>query len=322
MSYRRKNPTLLARTAESLFWMGRYLERAEQSARILDVHVADLIGTTIEQRTRWAYEIQALVGAEPRASNFEELSLELSLAKSEPASIYRCIEQAWENAKSARDTISLELWESINVTHSRLQRTFSADLGYSPHAFFAWVKDRGATCRGLEETTMNRDQAWLFLHLGRTLEQLDLTARLLRVKLSEPDEEDWVVVLRCAGGHEAFLRALQRPVEKDLAIQFLLGEAIFPKSVLHLAEVAERTLLEMESVGSVPWRSSRIPPTLARLIARLKYPLGDELASKAVEHLGEVASTQKELAEHLNSSYFSPARDSAANLPQRSEVWL
>ncbi len=322
MIYRAKNPTLLARTAESLFWLGRYLERAEQSARILDVHLADLIGTTAEQRTRWSYEIQALVGSQPHLTNFDELSLELSLAKDHPASIFRCIELAWENAKSARDAISLELWESINVTHSRLQRTFSADLGHSPHAFFAWVKDRGATSRGLEETTMNRDQAWLFLHLGRTLEQIDLTTRLLRVKLAEPDEEDWVVVLRCVGGHEAFLRALQRPVEKEYAIQFLLGETLFPKSVLHLAEITEKALVEMESIVPATRGAVPVPASIARLIARLKYPRGDELATNATDHLEEIALTQRDLAEHLNANFFSPARDSAVNLPQRTEVWL
>ena len=317
-----KSPTMLARTGESLFWLGRYLERAEQTARILDVHLHDLIGTTAMQRRRWSMEIQALAGQNPADIDFDELALGLSLSKSWPNSIHACIEKAWDNAKSARDTISLELWESINVTHSRLQRAYASDLGHSPHAFFAWVKDRGATCRGLQDTTMNRDQAWLFLNLGRTLELMDLTSRLLRVKLLDPDEEDWVVVLRCLGGHEAYIRSIRRPVEKGLAIEFLLTETIFPRSILHLAVQAQTSLGELGILIGESKRLQPMPASVARLIARLKYPIGDELSTEVLVRLSEVSVAQSDLWSHLNDTYFSPARDTTTNLPQRTEVWI
>ncbi|CAG4914159.1 unnamed protein product, partial [Acidithrix sp. C25] len=314
---------VLARTAESLFWMGRYLERSEATARLLDVHLHDLIGTTTTQQKRWTNEIQAMVAMEQIDEPFEALAMRLSIDRDHPSSIICCMEKAWENAKSARDAISLELWESINVTYSRLLRTFITDLGHSPHAYYAWIKDRSAAARGLGDTTMNRDQAWLFLHMGRAIEQIDLTTRLLRVKLLDPNEEDWVVVLRCIGGHEAYIRAVQRPVEKELAITFLLRETLFPKSVLYLNLQLESALLSLSRNIRDLNASDIIPPSLARLIARLSYPrVGEMTGSSLLERIDEITETQSDLFNLFNSTFFSPLRDLSKAIPQRSEVWI
>lgn len=322
MTYTQRSQTMLARTAESLFWLGRYLERAEATARILDVHMHDLIGSTPSQQNQWTTEIQSLVGIEQTHVSFEDLAIELSLDKNHPSSILQCFESAWHNAKCARDTISLELWESINVTYSRLQRTFVTDLGHSPHAFFAWIKDRSAMTRGISDTTMNRDQAWLFLHLGRTTEQIDATARLLQVKLVDADAEDWVVVLRCVGGHEAYVRAVQRPVEKETAIEFLLRETRFPKSILFLATTIESSFLELTKHINDTRHQPSIPSSLARLIASLRYPREDEFADHVLDRVNDVNEAQMELQNILNDAFFSPARDNLISLPQRLEVWI
>lgn len=313
---------MLSRTAESLFWLGRYLERAEATARVLDVHLHDLIGTTSMHQLRWANEIQALVGMDISETTFDELATILSLSKNHPSSISMCYELAWQNAKSARDTVSLELWESINVTYSSLRRTFVTDLGHSPHAFFAWIKDRSAMARGISDTTMNRDQAWFFLHIGRSLEQLDGTARLLRVKLVDPDGEDWVVALRCLGGHEAYIRAVQRPVDKAKAIEFLLTDTSFPKSILFLAESITDSLGELSRHIVDPPHKPTVPPSLARLVANLRYPRINELADQADSYLAEVEEALIDLGQTLDSSLFAPAPESITSHTQRLEVWI
>lgn len=322
MSYAQRSQTMLSRTADSLFWLGRYLERAEATARILDVHLYDLIGRTSSQQMRWTNEIQSLVGHQTTNMTFEDLSTGLSLDRNHDSSIANCYDRAWHNAKSARDTISLELWEAINVTHSRLKRTFVTDLGHSPHAFFAWIKDRSAMARGISDTTMNRDQAWFFLHLGRNVEQLDGTARLLQVKLKDPDEEDWVVVLRCLGGHEAYIRTVQRPVDKNMAVEFLLKDINFPKSVLFLVINIANSLEELSKHIVDPRHKPEVPASIGRLIANLKYPRTNEALTEVSAHLSNIYDAQSELHKILTDTFFAPAPESSTALPQRLEVWI
>ncbi|MDQ1402501.1 MAG: hypothetical protein QOG03_817, partial [Actinomycetota bacterium] len=195
---------MLSRIAESLYWLGRYIERAEDTARILDVHYHLLL------EDRWVDEGSAcaalleVMGVSDRSEASCDSDAVTRLLAFDPeyrGSIVGAIEAAWENARGAREAISSEMWESLNATHLALPQ-----FDRNPHAFFAWVKERSAILSGLADSTMSRDDGWRFLVLGRSLERVDMTARLLATRASVATETPtWITLLRLCGAYESHL---------------------------------------------------------------------------------------------------------------------
>ncbi|MDA8025136.1 MAG: alpha-E domain-containing protein [Actinomycetota bacterium] len=310
---------VLARTAESLYWLGRYMERSESMARILDVHLHEIIGTTDDNEARWSDQISAIFTYERDYSSFEDLALGLSLDGSVTSSIRHSIERAYENAKSARDAISLEYWELINVAFGRVSRYSLDQFGHGLFTFYSIIKERCAQGRGLAVSTMNRDAAWHFLNLGYNVEQLDILLRLLIEKRRSEYPEDWVAVLRSIGGHEAFLRATNAPVNELGALNFLIHEKIFPRTILASMLRISNILNELirgldESQGLL------LPPELPREIARLEHPLATEVG-EVDQLLEELWSCHLLMCNFYYETFFSPLSQSNFNYPLRSEVW-
>jgi len=157
---------VLSRIAESLYWLGRYVERAEDTARILDVHYHLLL------EDRWVDEASAcgaladVMGLADQANGATDsvlLTRVLAFDEDYPGSIVRCLEAAWENGRGAREAVSSEMWECLNATHEALPREVEAVTGQMPHGFFGWVKERSAILAGLSDSTMSRDESWRFL---------------------------------------------------------------------------------------------------------------------------------------------------------------
>ena len=116
-----------------------------------------------------------------------------------------------------------------------------------PTPFFTYVKERAAILNGLADSTMSRDDGWLFLVLGRSLERVDMTARLLSASFGDGTEQaELVTTLRCCSAHEAFLRTYRRRVEPDLVAEFLLLDRLFPRSAFHALELAEECLAQLQ----------------------------------------------------------------------------
>ena len=242
---------MLSRIAESLYWVGRYVERAEDSARLLDVQYHLLVE---ERRPNEVDICRALLavmgvdpgtlGAAPTAAAVTEL---LAGDPSYSGSITACIGAAWENARGARESLSSEIWETLNATHQQLPGRFRNSTGSARHELFQWIKDRAAAVTGLVDATLSRDDGWRFLVLGRSLERADMTARLL----AACDEQTWgltawTTALRCCSALEAFLRTYRRPVDGPTAVEFLLLDRLFPRSVYHVLGGAERRLAELD----------------------------------------------------------------------------
>lgn len=240
---------MLSRIAESLYWIGRYVERAEDTARILDVHVHHLIEDPWVDEPAACASLLAVMGL-PQVSG--ELDVRratdlLAFDDENQSSIVGSIAAARENARGAREAISSELWEAINATWNGLPDQSRAVAAFGPHQFLAWVKERAAMIAGLADSTINRDDGWLFLVLGRSLERVDMTARLLSDRFSEAGTSpEWVMTLRSCSAHEAFLRTYRRGVTARLAAEFLLVDRLFPRSVFHALSEAERCLAELD----------------------------------------------------------------------------
>src|SRR5689334_24726670 len=176
---------MLSRIAESLFWIGRYVERADDTARILDVHTQRLVGDPWIDERRACANLMALMGhvVQGGEADTERVLDTLAFDRSSPCSIVGALSAARENARGAREVLSAEIWESLNVTHNALPQQRTMARRYGPHSLFRFVRERSAMVFGLADATMSRDESWLFLILGRSLERVDMTSRIISTRV-------------------------------------------------------------------------------------------------------------------------------------------
>ncbi len=276
---------MLSRIAESLYWIGRYVERAEDTARILDVHFHLLVE---DRTTSEADACRSLIEAMGVRESTVELDAHsvaamLTFDTTFPGSIICSVEAAWDNARGAREAISSELWECLNVTRQEIHRWES--ITAAPHVFLQWIKERAAMAAGIIDTTMSRDDGWRFLVLGRSLERADMTVRLLSARYGDRwGRSGWRVLLRCASGHEAFLRRETSGLDNRRALAFLVSDAAFPRSVLFALREAEECLAQIENDqrGRHVGEARRV---LGRAIGELAYCSPDELHERLADRL-------------------------------------
>jgi uncharacterized alpha-E superfamily protein len=271
---------MLARLAENLFWAGRYIERAEDIALLLDVTYHGLLESPpAEASAAWRDLLDVLqVGPAFEASGRELTDVGVSeflvLEASTPVSIISSVERTRENARSVRELVSSELWQTINSFFLELQaRDLRTDLARNPHELYGTVKLRCQTIYGVASETMPRDDGWRFMMLGRMLERAEMTCRLLNVRYAQlmADEHagfhDWVQVLKSASAFEAYRKSYQARMEPSHVVEFLLFREDFPRSVLFCLRAAESGLARLGPLGQVT-RPQRL---LGRVRAELEY---------------------------------------------------
>lgn len=242
---------MLSRIAESLFWIGRYVERAEDLSRLVDVYLQLFLEDAPVSEEVACQSLLSVVGLEPAAplEGMGPLTAPLMLeflAYDAKGPICGAITSARENARTVREVISSEMWESLNTTHNALpmQRSRARRLG--PNGFFSFVKERAAVVSGLADSTMSRDEGWHFLVLGRSLERVDMTVRMLTlIGATEDSASMSTALLRCCGAHEAYVRTHRGTRELGRATEFLLLDRLFPRSVFAALTLAEHALGEV-----------------------------------------------------------------------------
>ena len=241
---------MLSRVAESLFWIGRYIERAENNARLLDVnYYATLEGAGLVTG-QWG-PLLAITGGEDtfRARgdrvDARRVSHWLAFASDNHSSIRSCIAQARENARGLRDRISTEMWECLNKTYHDLcfdtERILEND---ELHAYCNAVREASHLFHGMAAATLLHDQGWEFLRAGQMLERGDNVLRLLQVRYRRKGGEvfaealenhRWMAVLKTASAYEAYRKRHHTRLEPRRIAEFLLLEEKFPRSVLYSA---------------------------------------------------------------------------------------
>ncbi len=286
---------MLSRVADSVFWMARYIERAENVARFIDVNLHLILDLPLGSTAQWeplvitSGDQQQFAARYGAAATKENVVQFLTFDTENPNSIIACVRAARENARSVREIISSEMWEQVNtfylmVTAPEAQRRARE----SPHSFFTEVKMASHLLAGLTETTMSHGEAWHFYRLGRLLERADKTTRLLDVKyfillpkvsdVGTPiDDIQWAAVLRSASALEMYRKRHGR-MAPDRVAEFLLLDREFPRAVHYCLIKGEESL---HAVTDTPLGTFRNPAEqrLGQLRSELGYARVEEILS-------------------------------------------
>lgn len=326
---------LLARYADAIFWLGRYVERAENLARILDVN------ETFSRDARGEQNWLSILQLHSDQDRFLELHGAVNahsvlhfyvLDQANPTAIISAVRAARENARMLRPLISTEMWVQLNVFHGWISRLRPEDV--SPgrvSAICGRIKDACQAHTGITEGTFYRDQAWYFYELGRYIERADQTTRLLDMKyhLLLPDAADvgspidisqWHALLRSAAGYHAFRRLHPRGMTPDQVAGFLLLNRRFPRSVHVCVREAEMLLSGLKSRYGL-----RGGAQAAELLDGLRAELSSLSIAAIVagglhEFLDFLQVRLSGITRDLAQAFFGyPADDAAAGAPIRGQ---
>ncbi len=254
------NP-LLARYAECIFWLARFVERAENLARILEVN--ETFSRDSHGSQNWLSIVQLngdekSFSAKHAAATADNVIRFYVIDAENPTSIVAAITSARENARTLRPLVSTEMWVQLNVFHQRLKRIDGAALAPGNLTrLFTEIKEACQTFTGITEGTFYRDQAWYFYRLGLYIERADQTTRLLDAKYhlvpreadvaTSVDVDHWHALLRSASGYHAFRRIHSTNLTPARVAGFLLFNPSFPRSVYLCVREVETALTELKS---------------------------------------------------------------------------
>jgi len=297
---------MLSRIAESLFWIGRYIERSDGTARILDVHLQLLLEDPWIEENLACRSLLSVMGStaipdEKDITRADVLSI-LAVDRSEPASIAYSLGAARENARRAREIVSSELWECLNTTRARMPRKVSGD---KVHEFFGWVRERSALAVGIIESATSRDEAWQFFTLGRSIERADMTARLLATRsLTEASGPSWTTILRSCGAYEAYLRTYRGVPSARNAAEFLLLDRLFPRSILFSVRRAEQCMHDIEPRTDRSGTSEQAQRLLGQIRSQLEYRPINDILDDLPGHMDDVQLATSAASEAIRQRYF------------------
>lgn len=296
---------MLSRIAESLFWIGRYVERADDTARILDAQLQLLLEDPWVEEDLACRSLLAVMGSDAppegilvTRQNVLEL---LAYDRRSPGAIAGALTAARENARRAREVLSSELWEALNATWNSLPGRIRHS---TPPDFFAWIRERAALVGGVVDATTPRDSTHQFLVLGRSIERADMTARLISARtLAGNASPGWTTLLRSCGAHEAYLRTYRGREADRLAAEFMLLDPSFPRSVLFSLERAERALAELERGGRRGGEDDA-RTVIGRIRSRLEYRPMVKLLGNLPEEMEDVQRACSEASDAIKLRYF------------------
>ena len=312
---------MLSRTAAHLFWMARYTERAENTARMLDVNVQTSMLPQSEQENACGW--RALLGTSELQHAFDQKyrSLEgrevIDFMVRDPdnsSSIVACLTQARENARAVRGTLTTEVWEIQNQTWLDMQRRLQSDLlETDPSKFFEWVKYRSHLSRGVTLGTMLRDEAVHFIRLGTFLERADNTARILDVKyhggaqdstenMSQRDFYYWGAMLRSVSGFEIYRKVYRDVITPARIAELLILRGDMPRSLLACMDEVVQNLHEVRNDVSAD--TERFA---GRLRAELQFgKIDDILADGLHDTLTRFLANIYELGNRVSRDFLVP----------------
>lgn len=298
---------MLSRVAESLYWIGRYVERAEDTSRLLDVHVHTLLEDPWVDEASACQDLLSVMGVDLPTGTLDarRTTERLAFAADDTSSIVGALAAARENARGVREALSSELWEALNATYHALPSQQAAAQRHGPGGFFRYVRERAAVVSGLLDSTMPRDDGWRFLVLGRSLERVDMTSRLLWARGQQRGSSSgWIGLLKSCSAHEAYLRTYRAAVEPDKVVEFLVLDRLFPRSIYAALAQAELCLSELDpGIGRVG-----VDDVARRILGRartdLEYRVSAGLLADLPTLLEDLQTTCAETGSAVAARYF------------------
>jgi uncharacterized alpha-E superfamily protein len=311
---------MLSRTADHLFWMARYTERAENTARMLDVNIqTQLLPQSIEAAEKsW----RAVLGISELLPAFDEKYGILSRKDvldfmvcdpMNPSSIVSCLTSARENARAVRGTLTTEVWETQNTTWLDMAGLLKDGiLERDPSEFFEWVKHRSHLSRGVTIGTMLKDEAFYFIRLGTFLERADNTARLLDVKFhgadgeqlnaSEMDYYHWAAVLRSVSAFETYRKTYRDVITPERVAELLILRGEMPRSLMACMTEVVNNLAQVHN--EVSRETDRFA---GRLHAGLRFNSIDDIMRRGLhDYLNEFLEQIYELGNRVSHDFLVP----------------
>ncbi len=316
---------MLSRDADSLYWMSRYLERAEHTARLIDVNVVLMLDQSPAQATeRWTRLLTSLHTPPPEygADDPRAITGLLAFDHSNRTSIIASIEAARNNARQVRELISSEMWEQINHLFLRISRANIDDIwNTQPHAFFRSVRDGTHLFQGIADATMSRGEGWQFMEVGRFIERASKTAALLDTYFPDylrererrdyvSDYLDWVGLLKSRTAFEAYCQVYTADVRPERIAEFLLLNADFPHTVRFSVE---RIHAGLEAIGRAnrTRNAGAVERLAGRMRAELEYAqIDDIMVGDMHAYLRNIEDRCDEIHAMVHQIYHAPPLES------------
>lgn len=305
---------MLSRHAENLFWIGRYIERAEDTARLLDVTYHGLLeaGSERDPTEVWSECLEMLMLEDEGIDTGTTVGERLIADRSEPGSIVSMVARARENGRTTRELLSIEVFEALNDLYLFLVGTDLVTAARErPYEVLRTVKSSCQAVNGSVDASMPRGEGYRFFLMGQRLERSLITARVLRVwhrralELgSQAAFSEWVRLLRSVSAYEAYLRTFRAAMEESKVLAFLVQSPDFPRSVLHCLRMVEGLLDELD----MPDVAAQVRREAGRLRSQVEFA---DMARHVGQGLDGFLETIEEgvlgLAGSVEKAYFRPA---------------
>jgi len=306
---------MLSRVADSLYWMSRYLERAEHTARLLDVNLSlDLEQSPAAHERRWGRLLASLRVEAPEEAGLDSGAVArfLTFDMENPTSVLHCVSVARENARQVRERISSEMWEQINRFYLTVRNAnFDSVWREQPHEFLRSIKEGVHFFQGLTDSTLGHEEGWQFIQVGRYLERAINTVALLSEYYAEGDTTDagaeqtqiyleWVGLLRSCTAFEAYCRVYTANLRADRIAEFLLLDPVFPHSARFSVDQVGIALDAISEVTGAQ-ATARVNRLAGRLRATLRYGQIEEIM--AGDLLAFLADVERQCLEVHNAMY-------------------
>ncbi len=323
---------MLSRVADSLYWMSRYLERAEHTARLIDVDFQLRLDQSPEAGSgRWRRLLEALQAPLPDDGKIDATTLThiLTLDKTNSSSIISCVAAARENLRQVREQCSTEMWEQLNRLYLQVNSTTSSEAWLlHSSVFFRAVREGAHLFQGVTDSTMSHGEGWQYIQLGRFVERTDTVARLIGAYFSRlpysVDEAldqaveneqylEWVGLLKSCAAFEAYCKQYTAELRPLRVAEFLLLNAEFPHSVRFSVDKIHTAL---RAIAELTDRKAEQPVRLAgRLRATLSFSQIEEvMASGAHGYVESVRQQCSQAHTAIHQIYFDyPVEEALVN---------
>jgi uncharacterized alpha-E superfamily protein len=312
---------MLSRVADSIYWLNRYIERAENIARFLEVNLTLLLDLPTGVEEQWHPLVLTTGDLDFFLDHYGEATAEnvirfLTVDGNYHNSILTCLRAANDNATSIREVISSEMWQQVNRFYSFVREAAQHPPLENLTDFLEEVKEASHLFAGIMDATMTHNEGWHFGRMGRFLERADKTTRILDVKyfLLLPSVEDvgltidqlgWIALLRSASAYEMYRKRGRHRITPAGVADFLILDKDFPRAIWFCLHQAEASLHEITGTPIGTWQNSA-ERSMGRLRSRLDYLVIDEIIQQGMhEFLDDLQIQMNQFGDEIFNSFLA-----------------